>query len=697
MTLEAKIPAESKIIVGVSISKKTGWYSLHLHDALYAVSIRPDEGRVVVAEGRGPGRLQHMRFPFKNVLRFESVEVPIGHNCLGAPVDADQLRETHLIPEDKPFSPVMVRLLIKHSTRNDLISIHDLGATPLPLLVPLLRNLPRDRFVDANVKLSSADDCLTLARNVIEWVRQVNAEMALAREIDEAEKPVDQFVPQEQAGGAQDSGAWHYEQLLRICGNLDSYSKVEKQETLVGALADIKVSTLLHPIKRKNSKMIKMAGAARFQHNFPLSLASEIDDPASSVTVDHLFEESKLYCEKTRRPINEAFDAIARRVRELEQRRATIDSSEEGGLLEENAPQPADIIDPTEWINEKHRILSGLELRHEAHLRRVFENEGIDVCYIEKSPFLSLLVEYQTEDGEKHHAVVIRAGLHQALNEFLLAHEMGHWFLHVNAKSAARYEQIDRWLRSPAQRRFLEEEADNFAMAVLFPPAYLADHVIIQGGLSVDNLYDEFVAGMKPVGERLRAQMRHYMRDHIEKHEKFKKTKEPSFLTIEVESVEEKDIEGLLALIQKGRDMVYWVQLSKDSTIVEASDNSEELFGRSKKEIIGLSPIDLVVVPEEIERIKLRSEYRMKNKKAVYYFTEVKNRKENRSRKVIVYSFPILNNDKYVGAIAALRPLDEIERESSSSSAAREELYGQNIGQWNNVHVIDFSDVTSPS
>jgi PAS domain S-box-containing protein len=691
MSDTTKIPAESKIIVGVEHSKETGWYSLHLHDARYAVSIRPDELRVVVAEGRGRGRLQHMRFPFKNIFRFEAVEIPIGYHSVSAPVDAGLSRERQLIPEDKPFNPVMVRLLLKHSTSNEFISIHDLGATPLPMLLPLLKELPLDTLDNATIALSNASDCFTLSRNVIDWVRKVNADIALARALGEKPRTY------KQAQSVQNSDAWHYEQLLNICGSLDSYSKLEKQETLVGALADIKVSTLLHPIKRKTSKMIKMAGAARFQHNFPLSLASEIDDPAASVTVDHLFEESKLYCEKTRRPINEAFDAIARRVRELEQRRATMDSSEEGGLLEENAPQPADIIDPTEWINEKQRILSGLELRHETHLRGVFENEGIDVCYIEKSPFLSLLVEYQTDDGEKYHAVVIRAGLHQALNEFLLAHEMGHWFLHVNAKSAARYEQIDRWLRSPAQRRFLEEEADNFAMAVLFPPAYLADHVIIQGGLSVDNLYDEFVAGMKPVGERLRAQMRHYMRDHIEKYEKFKKTKEPSFLTIEVESVEEKDIEGLLALIQKGRDTVYWVQLSKDSTIVEASDNSEELFGRSKKEIIGLSPIDLVVVPEEIERIKLRSEYRMKNKKAVYYFTEVKNRKENRSRKVIVYSFPILNNGKYVGAIAALRPLDEIERESSPSSAARAELYGQNIGPWNNVHVIDVSDVTSPS
>lgn len=682
----AEIPAESKIIVGVEYSKETGWHSLHLHDARYAVSIRPDELRVVVAEGRGRGRLQHMRFPFKNIFRFEAVEIPSVAYQLRLMLV--HLGERQLIPEDKPFNPVMVRLLIKHSTSNEFISIHDLGATPLPVLLPLLKDLPADKLDNEKIALSSANDCFTLSRNVIDWVRKVNADIALARALCEKPKTF------QLAESVQNSDAWHYEQLLNICGSLDSYSKLEKQETLVGALADIKVSTLLH--QRENSKMIKMAGAARFQHNFPLSLASEIDELASSVTVDHLFEESKLYCEKTERPIKEAFDAIARRVRELEERRATIESSEEVGLLEENAPQPVDVIDPTEWINEKHRILGGLELRHEAQLRSVFESEGIDVCYIKKSPFLSLLVEYQTEDGEKHHAAVIRAGLHQALNEFLLAHEMGHWFLHVNAKSAARYEQIDRWLRSPAQRRFLEEEADNFAMAVLFPPAYLADHVIIQGGLSVDNLFDEFVAGMKPVGERLRTQMRHYMRDHIVKHKKFKKAQEPSFLTIEVESVEEDGVPALLALIKKGKDPVHWVQLNKESHIIEASDNAEALFGRTKNEILSSTPIDLVV-PEERARMKLRSEYRRMKKKAIYYITEVLNKKENKRRKVMVYSFPILNNSEYVGAIAALRPLDEFNSESSAFRFSREDLREQNVAQWSNVHLIDLSDVTPAS
>lgn len=662
-----EIPTESKIIIGAEFSEKTGWYSLHLHDALYAVSIRPLQERVVIAEGSGRGRLRHLRIPFKNIFRFEAVEVPIGHNCLAAPVNAAPLGDCQLIPEGRPFVPVMVRLLIKHSTRNDFVSIHDIGATPLPILVPLLRNLPADRFPDSNAALKSADDCFTLSRNVIEWVRRVNASIERIRAAGVEEIAIRSREMVQQPPEVSD-----YEQLRRICGNLDSYDKLEVQETLVSALAEIQVSIyFICSLLGINRRMVKMAGAARVCRHFPLNLVShDTTNQASYLTIDNLYEASKSYHEKTRRPIKEAFDAIAEHVSDLEQRYATIEAGEEQGIAEENVPPLPNITESQLKIKKKHRILSGVELKHEEQLQKVFNNEGIEVYYLDKLPFLSLLVEYQTEDGQRHYAAVIRAGLHQALKEFLLAHEMGHWFLHVSADFAARYEQVDRFLRSPAQRKLLEKEADNFGMNVLFPSAYLADWMIFHGGLTADDLLNEFICGMEPVSERLRTAMRRYIGEHIEKFRKVQKAEEPGFLTLEVESIEEKDLEGLLILIHKAKDTVYWVRLSKNSTIMDASVNSEDLFGLSKDEIIGLTPVDLVV-PEEIDRMKLRAQYRKENKKAIYYFTEVQNKKEDSSHHVVVYSFPILNEGEYVGAMAALRLLDEIETESVTS--------------WNNV------------
>lgn len=656
-----QIPGESKIIIGVEYSKKTEWYSLHLHDALYSVSIRPKQERVVIAEGRGRGRLRHLRIPFKNIFRFEAVEVPIGHNCIDDPVSAGPLGERQLIPEGKPFTAVMVRLLIKHSTRNDFISIHDMGATPLPILVPLLKNLPESILANASIELSSADDCFTLSRNVIAWVSKVNAAIEWVRKAGSAEDVShdEDMIPQ----SAEKS---NYEQLQLICGNLDSYDKLEVQETLVSALAEIQATYLIINLVAVN-RMVKMAGGTRVCRHFnhPLNLSTHRTDHTPYLTSLDLYQESKKYHEKTNRPIKEASDTIAKHVKDLQRRYETIEADDEMRISEENAPRPLNTIDSRLKINKKHRILSGVELRHEDQLLKVFESEGIEVHYLEKLPFLSLLVEYETEDGERHHAAVIRAGLHQALKEFLLAHEMGHWFLHVNPDSPLRYEQVDRFLRSPAQRKLLEKEADNFGMSVLFPPDYLADWVIFQGGLSADDLLNKFVSSMEPVSERLRTEMRRYIDEYIAKHKRIQKAEQPGFLTLEVDSIEEEDLEGLLILIQKAKETVYWVRLSEDSKIMDASEKSEELFGFARDRIIGLTPIDLVV-PEQIEPMKRRAEYRKKNKKAIYYFTEVLNKKKNISRQVIVYSFPILNNGDYVGAMAALRLLDEVETESQS-------------------------------
>src|SRR2546421_258535 len=122
-SIESSIPEESKVIVGVDRSQATGWFSLHLHDALYAVSIRLDERRVVIDEGRGPGRLQETIIPFENILRFETFRYPIGSDCVPE-TSSGSIGEGRV--KLQLFSPVAVRLLIKHSTNIDLISTHDI-------------------------------------------------------------------------------------------------------------------------------------------------------------------------------------------------------------------------------------------------------------------------------------------------------------------------------------------------------------------------------------------------------------------------------------------------------------------------------------------------------------------------------------------------------------------------------------------
>ena len=654
-----RISTESKIIIGVEHSEKTGWYSLHLHDALYAVSVQPDTQKVVIAEGIGRNRLRHLRLPFKNISRFEIVEMQIGHSCLTAPIDRDLLGSRELIPEKHPFTPIMVQVILKHSKKSDFLSIHQVGATPLPILVPLFKYLPAEAYANPNIALSSADDCFTLAQRTADWVRQVNAVLEEARQpaIESARVRAEELDTQTPA----------HERLREILRGLELYDELDVRQSTVAAGTAVQIATFLISEMGKNS----LIGTPSLRSAFPLSV--ELGDAGHSAysTIDDLYKVSALYQEKTGRPIEEAFQTIAEHISDLEERKVTIESSEDLKLLEVTAQAPLDVFDPTMTLNAKSRVLSRVELRHEKQLRTVFENEGVEVYFLEDLAFLSLLVEYETNDGQRHHAVFIKDGLHQALREFMLAHEMGHFFLHVKSDSAGADGQVNRFLRSSFQRTFLAKEADNFGMTVLFPPAYMADRAILEGKLSADDLIDQFVRDMPPVNPRLREAMRSYLNEHIEKHKSFKKA-EPSFMGVEVESIEEEDLGVLLKLINKASTPVYWVRLSESSVITQVSDNAPQLFRLPEDDIVGKRPIELVV-EDEVERMKKRAEFRKERQKAIYYFTELKNPEGDGGRQVVVYSFPILKDGEYIGAMATLRLLYDVQIESVTVAGSVEE------------------------
>jgi hypothetical protein len=643
------LPTDAKIIIGVEDADDTGWYSLHLHDAPYAVSVRPDEKSVVIAEGKGPGRLRYLRYPFENIFRFEAVKVPIGHDLrTGA---------------GETFAPVMLRLIIKHRDRQNFVSIRDLGATPLPTLASLLNATAEGNTAGDGIVSKSTDDCFTLAAGVAAWVANVNAEIKGAAAVSQERRtrPSRQEVKRK------------YEKLDR--------SLPDVLQTLVSAYAAIYVSIKLY-------KELRLVKPVRIRSSFPLNLTPEeaANKPPHYSAIEQLYAVSERYHEETNRPIEEAYEIICEQIDDLAKRDVTINSSEKLKFLKDNAPKSIPITEPdtrinerlNERLNEKRRrgggelidkelfVLDGHELRHEDRLRKVFDNEGVSIHYLENLPFLSLLVQYETEGGGSRYAVVIKDEARPALKDFLLSHEMGHLFSHIyediHSTGEARSEKLRLFLRSSAdENTFLEHEANEFGMAVLFPPAYLADREIFSGALSVEALLEEFLQGKDP-GPKLRAQMRRRIGEHIERYKEFKKDTSPRSLTLEVKRIEEKDLD-LLKLVA---EPYYWIKLSKKSDILEVSENCVGLFGRPKEEIKALKPGDLVIKAER-ERMRKRAEHREKNKTAIFYITEIWNEREQTSRQVAVYSFPILRDGEYVGAMAALKALDEIEAPSTGA------------------------------
>jgi PAS domain S-box-containing protein len=640
-TKTAGISSNAKIIVGASHSESTGWYSLHLHNALFALSVRPDQELIVVDEGQGRHRLQHMTFPFANVLGLKVCRWPYGDDCLNSGVDDNSGGDT--VAGQRSFAPVMVQLLIRHTTRTDFVSIHDVGATPTPFLIPQLKVVSAERMKTAGTELACAEDCATLADKVEKWVLEVNMilrkEKVVRRQIAAAAKPL------------------HYDKVEELVDGI-SLSNKDVQQTLYGVVAAL-IATIHLDRYRKQRQLTMLRRPARIESSFPIMLMKADNEGKKNLSVEDLCNISQRYYEETNRPISEAFTTISDQLKDFKSRKLTIDSSDKLSIIEDIAPRRFEITDPTIMINEGGRVFDGFELQHKEQLERVLKNEGLDVHYIEGLPFLSLLVSYETEDDERCYAVVIKEEPHPALKQFLLAHEMGHWFLHI--KNKERNAGVAPFLRSSSEETFLEKEADIFGLSVLFPPEYLSDWVFLKGEEpTIETVFDEFVAGMTPPpGDRLKSKMLEHIGEILEKHQSFKKAQEPKLWTFD-ESIEEKDLQPMLDRIHKGNDNSYWVRLDSNSYISDASDNVEALFGRSKDELRGQSPLELVIEKER-ERMGLRTQYRKSTKKAINYMTEVVNTTTNRSRPVMVYSFPILSqNQEYVGAMAAIRPLDQL-------------------------------------
>lgn len=601
-----KIPTGSKIIVGIDRYEDNRWSSIHLHDCFNSVSVRPDEGVLVIAEGTGEGRIQELSIPLRNVLRFEAVEIPIGHNCISEPINPELLGSSESITDsDEPFRPVMLRVIIR-GLETSFYSIYDLGATPLPILVPFLRGLPSTKFgIFERRAITSTDDCASLASRVANWVGDVNRDLeewAILQKVNESERA---------------------RQILKGIFTVSNFLLRQGVQ-------------LSRPVMAVNAFPVRPGVANR---------GSFVD-----VQPNDVFEAIKTYTLKTRRG-NEAIAAVKECLEVLSER-----EEERVAALKEilSAREAIDTVDPIDLLQKE--LERDARPRHLEQLERMFARENIAIYYVEKLPFFSLLFQYETECGDRYFAVAVRSDLNQALTEFLLCHEIAHKVLHWDLLRSKESKSVMRRILSSEQEgsSTLEKEADEFAMEILFPHSYLADHEVAEATLFEGDLYSEFVAGLDAtardnISELLEHEMLRYIHDHIEKFQQIKKKARPNALTLEVSYVEEKDLELRLSKVKEEKG-VCWVRLDETSSrIIEAGDDCLGLFG---EDVVGKDPLELVI-SEEADLIRRRAEHRKEDKRDIYYLTVLK----HRLRRVRVYSFPIIRDQKYIGAVAVIKPI----------------------------------------
>lgn len=434
------------------------------------------------------------------------------------------------------------------------------------------------------------------------------------------------------------------------------------QQAAANAIASLNIS---------GSGLIAATSLANPLHSFPRQMVHGKHDSSHFLNVDDLRQAVENYHRQTKRPLAEIWQDLDK---QFENFLDTQDSLRETKNIQGSVSTPIelrpDLSDKIREVRSKHPFFNGSQPLHQDQLKRIFDEEKIEVHYVKGLPLLSLFVEYTDEENNKRSAVVVREDdVHQALKEFLLGHELGHWFLHFDSGFAERFIGENYYLHSSPEWRPLELDADAFAMTALFPTPYLANREIYEGTLSEEKLFEEFTAGMSEIGQsKLKKNMLEYIGKRVERYRQFKDAILP--VRIPVTSVQVEDVEALVHFTEDTdtERWINWVQMDQQFLIIRASRNFIKLFDRPAEQIIGkLTPLDLVM-PDEVEPLRKLFELRLDKLKAIFYFTRIQSPNQSNGRRVAVYSFPILRGREYAGSIGYLIPIDQIPPSSFNSA-----------------------------
>ena len=414
------------------------------------------------------------------------------------------------------------------------------------------------------------------------------------------------------------------------------------------------VANLISSLKISASGELPVVALPEPRHSFPRQMIRTKNDFPTVLHENDLLEAVADYRLKTNRPLVEIWGEIREQVESFSNTRDSLKQPRNiHGSVSGDMELRADLRDKLNEVRSKYAFFNASEPLHEDQLKHIFNGEEIAVHYIENLELLSLFVEYGNK-GNKRRAVVIRKdGVHQAVREFLLGHELGHWFLHFESGFAENLIGENYYLHSSLEWQPLETDADTFAMTALFPTPYLADFENFEGSLSAERLFDAFTLDMDKIeSEGLRDVMLSYIRKRIERYNRFKETILP--VRIPVPSVQVEDVEALLHFSNNTELSINWVQMDKNFVIVRASQSFLKLFDLPAEEIIGkLKPLDLVV-PEEQEALQQRFLRKLHTGRAMFYFTRIKSSSHGGGRRVAVNSLPILRGQEYAGSIGYL-------------------------------------------
>lgn len=292
---------------------------------------------------------------------------------------------------------------------------------------------------------------------------------------------------------------------------------------------------------------------------------------------------------------------------------------------------------------------------HYEDLRRISEAEGLEVIKLKDLKVLAGLITYTSTEGEQKYAILMRddESVHQALREFALAHELGHWFAHIKGSQPEKIEELNIYLSSLHDLGQFEDEANKVALITLFPAPYLSQ-CEVNKMLDAQSIFAQYLGGMKDTeqrdpGPQLRDNMISFIDMRIENYQEHRLT------WLQQIGLFDRPLrkEGVGPLANHIGSWMAWAELNDNYIVVNANDKFAGLVGLTREELLE-SKIDVRMLSTEETRSITSAQLEEKRKDLTpkCYVTNYANLKTKKEFPVTIFAYPIVEGaeNKYIGS-----------------------------------------------
>jgi PAS domain S-box-containing protein len=297
---------------------------------------------------------------------------------------------------------------------------------------------------------------------------------------------------------------------------------------------------------------------------------------------------------------------------------------------------------------------------HEDAICDIFRSEGLEIYYQTGLKTLASIVRYQdSRENTQKYAVFVKddQNVHPSHRTFAIAHELGHWLLHIKDNEVLKNNsRLEAYLHSLNSYGPFEDEADTVAVIALFPTLVLCEFEAL-GKLTPKHLLNEFTKNMDAIANSsLEKNWTAYLEKRIEIYKRHLREKEKHMIKgFSLDYLRERDVKMVSKLLEQDYN---WAIQDSDYNIISVNDNFVKFSGFSKEEFADKKTSVLDLIDESAkEQMKQQLDQKRIDGTSKFYTTKYKYKKGF----VSIYSVPILkdpenmdpeNKENYLGSFA---------------------------------------------